>query len=224
MSRRFCGATASSEVRCTGISMILRAHRSRLPSARNGQLRRQHELPFTLLPGAFAAKPPVITQYAEDPEVVAGPMELTERTAIGNRIMAGASVGGTMRMQALSVAAGGPLAIERGVYTMTVTPPGAPQGTFRGRQLLGPMTSGRLSLAARRKFAASPLPLQPHPEDAGAGGQWSRPGRHRDGDDHGRVRAARLDAGDTREVIHHRPSPATRSGGETGWHLGVASV
>lgn len=70
--------------------------------------------------------PDLVAQYTDDAEVVAGPLELKGRAAIGTWIMGGASMGGTMRLRALSVSANGPLAIERGVYTMSLTPPGAP--------------------------------------------------------------------------------------------------
>lgn len=50
----------------------------------------------------------ILAQYAEDAEVVAGPMELKGRAAIGSWINFGASVGGTMRLRAVSVSANGP--------------------------------------------------------------------------------------------------------------------
>jgi ketosteroid isomerase-like protein len=105
----------------------------------------------------------VVAQYAEDAEVVAGPLELKGRTAIANGMTDGASVGGTMRMHAVSVTAYGPLAIERGVYTMTITPPGAPQALSEdGNYLIHwRLADGHWLRAA--EFASSPHPLPPPP-------------------------------------------------------------
>jgi hypothetical protein len=109
----------------------------------------------------------LIAQYAEDAEIVAGPMELKGHAAIRGWMMGGASMNGTMRMRAVSIAANGPLAIERGVYTMTFTPPGAPSALSEdGNYLIHwRLVDGHWLRTAQ--FASSPRPVQftpPPPE------------------------------------------------------------
>jgi len=108
------------------------------------------------LNAAYAAE-----QYAEDAEVVAGPLALKGRVAIAQWFDGGAALHGTMRLTAVSVAANGPLAIERGVYTMTITPPGAAAALSEdGNYLIHwRQTDGRWLRVAQ--FASSPNPIRP---------------------------------------------------------------
>lgn len=99
-------------------------------------------------------------QYAEDAEVVAGPMVLKGPVAIRQWMDAGAAMQGTMKLTAVSVAADGPLAIERGVYTMTFTPPGAAAALSEdGNYLIHwRQTDGRWLRVSQ--FASSPNPIR----------------------------------------------------------------
>lgn len=99
-------------------------------------------------------------QYAEDAEVVAGPMVLRGPVAIRQWFDGGAAMQGTMRLTAVSVAANGPLAIERGVYTMTFTPPGATAALSEdGNYLIHwRQTDGRWLRVSQ--FASSPNPVR----------------------------------------------------------------
>jgi ketosteroid isomerase-like protein len=102
----------------------------------------------------------VVTQYAEDAEVIAGPLELKGRTAIGKWLMGGASHGGTMLLHAMSVVAYGPLAIERGVYTMTITPPGGSSPlSENGNYLIQHWRRADGHWLRVAQFASSPHPL-----------------------------------------------------------------
>jgi ketosteroid isomerase-like protein len=112
----------------------------------------------------FHPSPDVLAQYAEDAEVVAGPLELKGRVAIADWIRGGESMGATMRMHALSVSANGPLAIERGVYTMTITPPGAPAALSEdGNYLIYWRQNGGQWMRVAQ-FASSPRPLPMPPQ------------------------------------------------------------
>jgi ketosteroid isomerase-like protein len=102
-------------------------------------------------------------QYAEDAEVVAGPMLLKGRAAITEWHKLGASMKGTMRLTAVSVAATGPLAIERGVYTMTFTPPGTTTPVSEdGNYLIHWRQSDGRWLRVSQ-FASSPNPVSSPP-------------------------------------------------------------
>lgn len=69
----------------------------------------------------------VAAQYTEDGELmVAGAPAAKGRAAIAAMVNGMAAMSATIRTKAVSVMANGPLGIERGEYTMTLTPPGAP--------------------------------------------------------------------------------------------------
>jgi uncharacterized protein (TIGR02246 family) len=69
----------------------------------------------------------VAAQYTEDGELmVAGSPAATGRAAIAAFVNALPAMKASIRTKAVAVMANGPLGIERGEYTMTVVPPGAP--------------------------------------------------------------------------------------------------
>lgn len=69
----------------------------------------------------------VAAQYTEDGELAVGGAPVARgRAAIAAAVNGLVGVKATIKTTAVSVVANGPLAVERGDYTMSITPPGTP--------------------------------------------------------------------------------------------------
>lgn len=69
----------------------------------------------------------VAAQYSEDAELMLGGQPVAKgRAAIAGMVNAMATMKAALKLTSTSVARSGPIAVERGTYTISIQPPGAP--------------------------------------------------------------------------------------------------
>jgi ketosteroid isomerase-like protein len=106
----------------------------------------------------------VAAQYADDGELaVAGQQLIKGRKDIAGFVAGLGQMKATLKLTATSVQANGPIAIERGDYTLSVSPPGAPQALTETGTFLVHWHKINGAWLRVHDVATTPSPLPPPP-------------------------------------------------------------